>query len=75
MQLRREFGSIVAVDDTKALKNEWSEWSAKIVSYAKLEARSRPALRTLLENLEKVDSKVVSERGKCIMYRRLAVLW
>ena len=53
----------------KDLKNEWGEWSMKIIELSKLEAKSCPVIRKLVDDLDgATNSSLYSERGMLDIY-------
>lgn len=52
IQLRREFQSIVSLDDrATSFLEKWPHWSEKLLKVAKLESSSCPVLQKLLDTL------------------------
>lgn len=51
------------MSNPKALNAEWSEWGVKITEFAKLEATSRPVIKSLVAEITQDFDSVFSERG------------
>lgn len=50
--------------EIKDLTSDWATWTTKIAELAKLEAKSRPAIQSLLSELGDDCTSMFSERGE-----------
>ena len=53
LQLRREFKAIVGTSDSVySLLDTWPTWRQRILRYAKMEGKNRPAIQKLLDSVD-----------------------
>ena len=58
LQLHREFKFILSRAETvTSLLDSWPEWKQKLIELSKLESKTRPNIRKVLDVLESEDNK------------------
>ena len=67
IQLHREFKSILSYTETvSSLMNSWPEWKEKLIKLSKLESKTRPNIKKIIDVLENEDNN--ESEGKYISY-------